>query len=126
GIVKTWRENWVPIRDESGLIVGGAVSVADVTRGARAEKARRESEARLQLALDVADLGTWELDLHHGSISRSLRHDQMFGYRELQPEWTAEIARHHVIEEDRLVFDEALERARRTGTMRCEVRVRHP
>jgi PAS domain S-box-containing protein len=114
-----------PIRSASGEIVGVFTVLAETTTQKRADKALRESEARLQLALDVADLGTWELDLEHGAITRSLRHDQMFGYRELQPEWSAVIARRHVLEEDRAVFDEALERARQAGMMRCEVRVRH-
>jgi len=43
----------------------------------------------LQVALDAAGMGSWELYLSTGAIHRTLRHDQMFGYEEMQPFWTS-------------------------------------
>lgn len=52
--------------------------------------AEAESQrARLDFALESAGLAEWELDPATGIVSRSLRHDQLFGYNALQPEWTA-------------------------------------
>ncbi|MBM9486959.1 response regulator [Pseudomonas sp. ICBG1301] len=81
----------------------------------------------LQLALTSADLGVWMLDLERDQeVLRSLRHDQIFGYSELQPRWGLEIALKHVIEEDRHILTDAFEQARTIGEMRCEFRVRWP
>jgi PAS domain S-box-containing protein len=121
-----WRENWVPLRDGDGMVVGAAVSAEDVTGEHHAQDALRASEARLQLALQAADLTTWEVDLTTNLATRSLRHDQMFGYQVLQSEWGEAIARRHVLEEDLPRFDEAMDRARSTGLMHFEFRVRHP
>src|SRR5579872_6644409 len=66
-----------------------------------AERELRAHEERLGLALDAAELGAWELDLAHGTVVRTLRHDQIFGYSSLQPEWSADIFTSHVIYDDR-------------------------
>ncbi len=90
------------------------------------DRSLRESEQRLQIALDAASLGIWDLDLSSDSGVRSLRHDQMFGYTELQPHWGQAIAEQHVVEEDRPVFRAGLARALDTGVLSFEVRVRWP
>ena len=87
----------------------------------------RATQDRLQLAIDAADLGTFDLDLTTDSAAvRSLRHDQMFGYESLQTDWGQATAERHVLEEDRPVFRQAYERARVTGRLAVEVRVRWP
>lgn len=87
----------------------------------------REQDQRFQLAIDAADLGVWDLDLATDTSSiRSLRHDQMFGYRELQAEWGRERAEQHVLEEDRPIFRAAFEQAVKSGVLAFEVRVRWP
>jgi PAS domain S-box-containing protein len=67
----------------------------------------RAAEARLQLALDAATLGDWELDLRtHESPLRSLRHDQIFGYEEPVADWSYERFVEHVHPEDRADVDQ--------------------
>ena len=41
---------------------------------------RRRVEDSLQLALDAADMGHWDLDLMSDTVTRSTRYDQIFGY----------------------------------------------
>ncbi|MCW8193358.1 PAS domain S-box protein [Proteobacteria bacterium 005FR1] len=119
-----------PVLDDSGEVGGVLVVVHETTakvERARVDQARRESEERYQLALEAADLGAWDLDLLTDTTSsRSLRHDQMFGYRELQAEWGREVATRHVLPEDRETFRQAFARAAETGVMSCEVRVKWP
>lgn len=113
----------------SGIVEIDGVSSALVDAAAELEdreRALRQSEERLQLAIDAADLGTWDLDLASNTVVRSLRHDEMFGYTELQPEWEPAIAERHVVEEDRPLFRAALARALHSGTLAFEVRVRWP
>jgi PAS domain S-box-containing protein len=112
-----------PLKDAQGHVVRWFGTNTDVEELKRSEEALRQSEDRLRLALQVADLGTWDLDLVTGSAIRSLRHDQIFGYQELQPEWTLEIALRHVLQEDRLKVQEAHARADETGGMSVEARV---
>ncbi len=96
------------------------------TERKRAEELLRDSEGRLRLALDAADLGTWDLDTTTGIAVHSLRHDQIFGYQELQPEWSLEIALQHILPEDRPIALEAHAHAEKTGEMSFEARVRWP
>ncbi len=56
----------------------------------------RESEQRVDLALDAAGIGRWDLDLTTRKASRSLRHDQIFGHEELLPEWTWDLFFEHI------------------------------
>jgi PAS domain S-box-containing protein len=93
----------------------------------RAEAALRENEARLQFAIEAANLGTWELDLTSDKPSvRSLRHDQMFGFHEPQVEWGQTLSEQHVLPEDLPVYRAAFAVARDTGVFSCEVRIRWP
>jgi PAS domain S-box-containing protein len=126
-----------PVPDAMGAVGGVLVTVFETTEQvqareigehrARAEAALRESEERLRIALEAADLGTWDLDLTSDVASvRSLRHDQIFGYEAAQGEWGQEIAMRHVLPEDRAAFQQAFARAVETGVLSFEVRVRWP
>lgn len=61
----------------------------------------RESEQRLQFALNAAEIGDWSMDLKTNIAVRSLRHDQCFGYLEPVAEWGYETFLSHVHPEDR-------------------------
>lgn len=78
---------------------------ADVTRRWVDQEALRISEERFRVALDISELGAWELNLTDHTAWRSPRHDQVFGYAQLLPAWTYEVAREHVLEDDRDDWD---------------------
>ncbi|HZF79733.1 MAG TPA: PAS domain S-box protein, partial [Rubrivivax sp.] len=90
-----------PIRDSRGRVVGASKIARDMGQQRRAERALRESEERLRFTLETSQIGSWDLDLASGKISRSRRHDQCFGYSNLQPEWNTDIFLDHVHPEDR-------------------------
>ena len=46
----------------------------------RTNLALRRSEERVDLALEAAGIGRWDVDLLTGQINRSPRHDEIFGY----------------------------------------------
>lgn len=98
----------------------------DLSERRHLEDKLRESADRLQLAIDAAGLGTWDLDLTTDTAIRSLRHDQIFGYTEPQPAWGQAIAERHVLDEDKPAFREAFGRALKTGVLAFEARVRWP
>lgn len=90
-----------PIRDEAGATIGGIVSWRDMRALERAMAAQREAEESLQVALQAADMASWDLDLVTGESWRSLRHDRIFGYDEPRRDWTIADFLAHVIEEER-------------------------
>jgi PAS domain S-box-containing protein len=109
------------------------ILIQDVTEQRRTEMALRQSEENyrsmhdsLNVALDAAEMGTWDLDLIHDTARRSLRHDQIFGYDTLQPEWGHAIAKRHVLAEDQAKLDESFQQAFTTGELRLEVRIVWP
>ena len=95
----------------------------EIAERKRVEEAFRESEERLRLAVEAADLGTFDLDITSGIAVHSPRHDQIFGYREPVPEWTYEIAIKHVLPEDLPLVLEAHASAEKTGVFGYEGRV---
>jgi PAS domain S-box-containing protein len=78
----------------------------------------------LQVALDAAGMGSWELYLSTGAIHRTLRHDQMFGYAEIQPFWDLEMTFQHIVEEDQSLVRRAFSEAKIDGSIDVEARLR--
>jgi PAS domain S-box-containing protein len=89
----------------------------------RTEAALRESEDRVAFALEAAGMGRWDMDLVTGKANRSLRHDQVFGYDALLPEWTYDMLLDHVLPQDRSHVAERFEAAIR-GESVCEFECR--
>ncbi len=83
----------------------------------------RDGEARLHLALDAAEMGSWDLDLLNGSARRSSRHDQIFGYLDPVIEWNLASFLDHVIAEDRPTAEAAFLDAMTTGGLAFECRI---
>jgi PAS domain S-box-containing protein len=94
-----------PMLSDQGQLLGHVGTVEDITERREIEKALQESRERLDFALQAAELGQWELSLADHTASRNLRHDQIFGYESLLPEWTYEIFLSHVVPEDRTAVD---------------------
>jgi two-component system NtrC family sensor kinase len=89
----------------------------------RAEEALRVQQARLDLAASSGKLGLWDLDLSTNVAWRTLQHDRLYGYDELQPSWGPEDALRHVVPEDRPIFLKAFEEALATGRFHYELRI---
>jgi PAS domain S-box-containing protein len=71
------------------------------------------------------NVGAWELNLIDGTAWRSLKHDQIFGYETLLPNWTFDIFLEHVIPDDRESVKEKFDKALATGTewnFECRIR----
>jgi signal transduction histidine kinase/ActR/RegA family two-component response regulator len=87
-------------------------------------KDRARAEGDFQLALDAAGMGTWELFLATDAIRRSLRHDQIFGYSELQLSWDLNATLEHFLAEDRPLVRQTFAQAELTGSVDVEARIR--
>ncbi|AFZ03619.1 PAS domain S-box protein [Calothrix sp. PCC 6303] len=83
----------------------------DVTEPKKAQEALRQSEARLRFSMEAARIGNWDLDINTKIAKRSLRHDQIFGYDSLLPEWNFDKFSQHVHPEDRELVQNGFEKA---------------
>src|SRR5690606_27132471 len=101
--------------------------VQDITERKRAERAARESEARLQLALTAGRMGTWEWDVNTGQLKWSAEHFSLFGYEPFAFEPTYELFRSRVHDEDLPDLEARLRKTiREGGDFHAEFRVVWP
>lgn len=103
-----------------------ARQAADFIERIRGEETLRQAQASLALALEAAQMGTFDLDIASDSTRRNLRRDQIFGHREPPPTWGRAASRKQVLPEDLEIFDAALARAFETGIYDLEARIRWP
>ena len=79
------RESFVdfiyePIKDADGQVSGIFVEGHDVTLRRTAEIALRDSQARLELATEAAELGIWDWDIASGRMTYSARARTICGF----------------------------------------------
>ena len=111
--------------DDTSLLCSYANLLAAAVDRLRVTGEVRDSEARLRLALEAGELGTWDIDLLSGTVTRTSRGDQIFGYRTLQPGWDIKTLLDHVVPEDHDDVSAGLRHAVDTGTeWRVECRIR--
>ena len=114
-----------PLKDANGRVVEWFGTNTDVNELKRAEEAMRESERRLSFALQVVQIGAWELDLRDHTSHRTPIHDRIFGYETMLPDWTYESFLDHVLPEDRLDVDRsfrAATEAQADWSFECRIR----
>jgi len=99
------------------------VVIRDITGRQRAQETLLRSEERLNLALESARLGTWDLDLVSGKVWHSRIHDQIFGYETFDVDWSFARFFDHVVPEDIKKLHEELALANVTGQIKSECRI---
>jgi len=85
---------------------------------------RRRAEDSLRLALDAAEMGSWNIDLVADQTQRSRRQDQIFGIDSTTVRWKVRDALSHVIREDRERVAGHFRQAMREGAIEFEARIR--
>lgn len=83
GSVQWVRWEIRPWYNSIGNVGGIVIFTDDITERKKVDDALQESEARMNRAQEIAHLGSWELDLTHGSLSWSDEVYRIFG---LQPQ----------------------------------------
>lgn len=119
-----------PALDDEGEVGGVVVTVSETTAAverARSDVAHIESEERLRIALEAADLGTRDLDLTTDTAAaRSLRYDQIFGHKGYQAAWGKRLPCDTFCRRIVPCFRKRLLAPCRREVISCEVRVRWP
>ncbi|MEG4805032.1 PAS domain S-box protein [Microcoleus sp. ARI1-B5] len=94
GVVRTWSENWSPLKDAGGEIVGINVVVAEITDGKKAELDLQASNERFELATMAIDGIVFEWDFASNSVYRSSGLYSLVGVRpedaQPTPDWWRE------------------------------------
>jgi PAS domain S-box-containing protein len=80
--------------------------------------------ARLELALEAAGLVDWDFDYEKNTAHRSLKHDQLYGYSTLLPQWNFDNFFHHVLPEYHAEIQKKFEDIVHVGRIDAEFRIR--
>jgi PAS domain-containing protein len=89
---------------------------AVVDRTAELEAARDS----LEIALDAAGMGSWDIDLVTGETRRTQRHDEIFGYANALDSWGVDAFLGHVDPAQRSDVEKAFDAAVKTGVLDVE------
>ncbi|UFH53143.1 PAS domain-containing protein [Spirosoma sp. KNUC1025] len=79
--------SYSPVRNASGEIYAILDIAIDVTQEVKARQQLQEAEATLRGAIEVADMGTWELDMQSGITTYSPRLKDLFEFTHDFIEW---------------------------------------
>ena len=112
--VRTVHANYVPERDASGRVVGFVAAVLDISERKRAENNLRESEERLRLSTELANVAVWEYDFTINQMSRSSNHDRLYGL-EWQTKWDLDTFQNATHPDDRQFSNEVIQKSVATG-----------
>jgi PAS domain S-box-containing protein len=74
-----------PIKNKAGEIVAISIIARDITKEKMAADKLRRNEMQLQSAQRIAQIGSWELDLHSNTLNWSQEMYRMFGFNPVEP-----------------------------------------
>ncbi|CAH0348283.1 PAS domain S-box protein [Aquabacterium sp. CECT 9606] len=125
--VRFLESRLIPEFAEDGSVESVLSIATDRTERERMDSALRESQARLQLTIEAAKIGDWDLDLKTGEARHSARHDQCFGYPQPRADWSYDVFMSHVHPDDRELVERLFKEAVATnGEWHFECRVIWP
>lgn len=75
---------YAPLHDDEEKVYGVLVTVNDVTEKVNIRQKIQESEARQKIAIESAEIGTFDWDMVHSEFDYSKRLAQIFGYEDHQ------------------------------------------
>jgi PAS domain S-box-containing protein len=122
GVYRWFLGRALPLRDESGVILKWFGTCTDIDDQKKAAELLEQSEARTRLAVEAANLGTFEINVAAQTIIHSPRTAEIIG---LDPavQWPYQSFLNSLYPEDKAVREKAHENARRTGNLYYEARV---
>jgi hypothetical protein len=115
--------SFTPLFGEGGNVYGVMNTAAEVTDLNLALQKVIEAEEKARLAIESAEMGTYEMDLITGEIKGSYRFESIWGIPTTNDP-NAYIALIHP--DDRIIRVRAHEESQKTGNLNYEVRIFHP
>ena len=122
GLLETVYVNFSydPFRDNNGKITGILAVAVDVTKHVETRHKIEESEERARLAIESANIGTYDLDLKLNTIITSPRFDELYG---LPSGSTTQDYRNIYHPEDRYIRDNAFSKGLLEGKLSFQLRL---
>ncbi|HEY9257007.1 MAG TPA: PAS domain S-box protein [Chitinophaga sp.] len=114
---------WEPLRGLDGSVIGVIAVAHDVSGLTEARLKIADTEERSRLAMEVSELGSYDVNLETNTIIGSPRMNEIFGLKE---DPTHDDYIYSVYWKDLPVRTAAYEAAMKTGELLYEVRVIHP
>ncbi|MGY6217208.1 PAS domain S-box protein [Methylolobus aquaticus] len=116
-VIRTWIEQWLPLKDSHGQIVAINVVVEDITERKRAEETLRRTSERLELAQWAARSGSWDWDIADDRFDWSTETFKLFGLDPQRDEAGFESWRRALHPDDRGAAEERVAAALRDGSL---------
>jgi len=111
GSCRWYLSRAIPVLDQEGRVAKWYGTSTEIDSQKKTEAALAESEARLRLALDSAQMGIWELNLKTNRVAWDGVHNELFGFKPGQFNGAAEAFYEFVHPEDRVPIQEATRKA---------------
>ena len=111
GSFRWYLSRAIPVLDQEGRVAKWYGTSTEIDSQKKTEAALAESEARLRLALDSAQMGIWELNLKTNRVAWDGVHNELFGFKPGQFNGAAEAFYEFVHPEDRVPIQEATRKA---------------
>src|SRR5688572_25472118 len=111
-----------PILNASGKLCGAMNMLLDITQDKKTKQKIEDSENKLSIAIDAAQLGMWEFNLKTKQVDYSKRYLEIFGYNtpvKLDHSGLLE----HIHPDDIKLRDEKLKEGFKTGFINYEMRI---
>ncbi|MCC6287739.1 MAG: PAS domain S-box protein [Chitinophagaceae bacterium] len=117
---------YAPLFETDGSVSGIMVTVNDVTEKVNARKTVENAEERLRIALEAAELGTWELDLQTFHINFNPRLAEIFGHAPTETLTHQQLRSQIHPDDNKNIVEKAFEEALITKIYTYEARVIKP
>jgi PAS domain S-box-containing protein len=124
GVFRPFLTRVMPVRDAEGKVIRWFGTNTDISEQKQIEAELRKSKERLDLALEVASVGEWEVDLILHTGSRSQRHAEIFGDISSAPDWSFGSFIEHVVPEHRAEVAEKVKDSLISGVWDFETQIR--
>jgi PAS domain S-box-containing protein len=87
---RIWVRTYAQVISREGRVVKVLGAFQDITERKQSEEALRESNRRLQLATDSADMAVWDWDLQTGTMTWDDRMFELYGMTRLETQGTGQ------------------------------------
>ncbi|MBW3544796.1 MAG: PAS domain S-box protein, partial [Bacteroidetes bacterium] len=114
---------YLPYLNPRGETEGVIMYGVDVTEQVEARKKIEESEEKLKLALESAQMGTWDYDPQKGQSHYSLLFSRIFGYKIPPVEWNYDLWMKHIAPEYKDYVNSQYQNALKTGNLLYDTKI---